>query len=420
MSVHLDRARVLIAQSRCDLAEDEIRKTLGEEPDDPFAHALLAVCMTERKAYAEATAEARLAVAKAPDHPFPHYVLAGILAERNLPEEAHAAIDEAIRLDPEDADYPARQAAIRLEQRRWEAALDSAERGLAIDPEHVDCTNLRAMALVKLGRKTEAGTAIESALARDPGNSATHANMGWTLLERGEREKAMEHFREALRLDPGSDWARRGIIEALKSRHLVYGLMLRWFLWMGKLSGSAQWAVIIGLYIGQRLLRGVAKSNPALAPWITPILVLYLVFAVMTWVAGPLFNLLLRLNRFGRLVLSREETVASNWIGLAILAALGCLGGWIATGSGTALLGAMVFGFLIPPLAGTFGCSPGWPRAVMALYTVGLAGVGLTALGLIVADRGDGLAGTLLTTYLVGAFLAQWVANGLMGVRPAR
>jgi len=112
----------------------------------------------------------------------------------------------------------------------------------ALDPEHAGCLNLRAMAEVKLGRKAQAAATIEAALARDPENAGTHANRGWTYLEESDPGRALEHFREALRLDPENEWAREGMVEALKARHGVYRLVLRCFLWMQKLGESARWA----------------------------------------------------------------------------------------------------------------------------------------------------------------------------------
>src|SRR5438876_7808655 len=125
--------------------------------------------------------------------------------------------------------------------------------------------------MVKLGRKAEAGTTIDAALARNPDSAVTHANQGWTLLEKGEPKKALEHFREALRLDPENEWARHGIVEALKARNVIYGLMLRHFLWMSKLSPAAQWGVILGGYFLNRMLGTAAKTSPDLAPWLLPI-----------------------------------------------------------------------------------------------------------------------------------------------------
>src|SRR5262249_35174190 len=159
---------------------------------------------------------------------------------------------------------------------------------------------LRAIAMVKLGRRAEAGATIDAALARNPDNALTHANQGWTLLEKGKPKQALEHFREALRLDPENEWARQGIVEALQARNVIYAVMLKYFLWMSRFSNRAQWGIILGAYFGNRLLSALAHSNPDLAPWILPLRILYVCFALMTWMASPFFNLLLRINRFGR------------------------------------------------------------------------------------------------------------------------
>ena len=108
------------------------------------------------------------------------------------------------------------------------------------------------------------------ATRRTPSPTPTRAGPGCT---RGDFRGALEHFREALRLNPSLEWARAGLVEALKARYPVYGLLLRYFLWMSTLSRRAQWAVILGA-CSFRALRAVATNNPALAPWITPLLVL--------------------------------------------------------------------------------------------------------------------------------------------------
>jgi hypothetical protein len=206
--------------------------------------------------------------------------------------------------------------------------------------------------------------------------------------------------------------------------------MLRYFLWMSRLSSRAQWGVILGGYVGNRLLSGLARSNPDLAPWLLPARILYVAFALLTWTADPLFNLLLRLNRFGRLALSRQQVIASNWIGVCLLLALLALAGCFALGFDTpCLLAAVVFGFLLLPLAGTFKCAAGWPRKSMAVYTAVMAAAGLGALLLDFAGSipvagaantsGPASAG-LLGMFLLGAIGSGWVANILIAQRPRR
>lgn len=413
MNSHLERGRLLYQQSRYEMAETELRQALAHEPDEPFGHALLALCLAERKQYKAATEEAQLAVHHGPDFDFAHYAIAKVFYDRNCFKEALQCVNEAIRLDPTPV-YFGLLSAIHLEERRWKEALEAAEQGLQLDAEDEACTNLRAMALVKLGRKTDAGASIDATLSKRPESSTTHANKGWTLLEEGNYQKALEHFREALRLDPENEWARQGIVEALKAKHFIYAWMLRYFLWMSKLSKQAQWAVVLGGYFGIKILGGVARANPELAPWILPIQIIYVIFAILTWTADPLFNLLLRMNRFGRLALSRQQMVASNWFGATVLLAILSLPAWIVSSNQAFLFSALVFGFLTLPVAGTFKCHHGWPRTVMAVYTAALAGIGLLGAGM--GKKGIELMGL----FLLGIFLSAWIVNFLVHARPRR
>jgi tetratricopeptide (TPR) repeat protein len=430
MNANVQRAQLLFQQSRHDLAEAELRQALASEPQDAFSHALLGLCVAQREDFKEATAEVRQAIHLQPDMPFAHYAHAMVLYKRHRYDEALAAIGEAIRLDPAEADYFSLLAGIHFEEARWQDALNAAEQGLRFEPEHIGCTNLRAMAMVKLGRKTQAGETIRAALSKNPESAVTHANQGWTLLEQGDPTKAAEHFREALRLDPENDWARRGMVEALKARNIVYALMLKYFLWMGHFSRRGQWGIILGGYFGARLCGVISSARPELAQWLRPIQILYIVFAVMTWMASPFFNLLLRLNKFGRFVLSRDQIVASNWFGICLLLALASLVGYVVSGFGLFwFFSSMVFGFLLLPVSATFKCAKGWPRNVMAALSIGLAVIGVSAVA-ILAFTGVGpspgnnaleaLGLVLFMCFIIGAALSTWIANFLRSKRITR
>ena len=425
-SAAFQRALILQQQRRFAEAEREWRQVLGFDPADGRAHAMLALCLAERREYAAATHEADAAVGLAPDHSFAHYVRAKVLYDRNYYDHAADAIGQAIRLDPFDADYLGLLAAVRFEQRRWAEALAAAEEGLKADPEHAGCTNLRAMALVKLGRRDEAGAAIDAALARDPDNAVTHANQGWTLLHRGEPRKALEHFREALRLNPELEWARAGIVESLKAHNFVYRWLLMYFLWMSRLSRQAQWGIIIGGYVAYRVLVGVARENPSAAPYVWPVIGAYIAFAVMTWLAYPLFNLLLRLSRFGRMVLSRRQTWAANTVGLLLLGCVSSAAAWLLLDDPRFGILAIVLGILALPTAGAFSTPEGWPTLVMGLAAAGLAVLGLAGVGLwfLVPDFTRetrhpllGLGGVLLQLFTFGVLASTFLSNYLRGVR---
>jgi len=357
------RGIVLFSQHRYDLAEGEFRRELAEDPDHPLAHAFLALCLAEQNRNDLALQEADEAIRRDPGLAFCHYVQGRVLCDLKRLREAEDAAQEAIRLDPTDANYLGLLASVAIARRRWAEALAAAERGLALDPEHNGCINLRALALTQLGRKQEAAEALGSALADDPENALTHANQGWALLHQGDHTRALEHFREALRIDPELMWAQAGIVEALKARYLLYRIMLRFFLWMGRQSALAQWFVIIGFIFGRRILANLASQYPALAPILGPLLILSFAFLLLTWISSPLFNLLLRLNRFGRLALSRAQRIESTWIGLCFVPAALFFVADLVHSTDLTYFGMTYFGFLLLPMAMTFHQPPGTPAA---------------------------------------------------------
>ena len=421
MNPNLQRGILLYQQSRHELAEAELRQSLASEPNDAYAHALLALCLAQREKFQDATAEAQQSIHLQPDLSFAHYAYARVLYDRTRVPEAKAAIEEATRLDSVEADYFSLLAGIHFQECRWKEALSAAEQGLQCDPESIGCLNLRAMSMVKLGRRAEAGLTIDAALAKHPESAPTHANQGWTLLEKGEPKKALEHFREALRLDPENDWARRGIVEALKARNIIYAVMLKYFLFMSRFSRRGQWIIILAGYFGNNILGSISASNPGLAPWILPVRIFYVCFVLMTWMASPFFNLLLRVNRFGRLVLSREQTIASNWFGLCLLCAL--LGLVCCLWQGFRLpwlMVPLVFGFLLVPVSVVYLCAAGWRRRVMAGITACLALIGIAAILFTTpaihpmepgAKDSIEFGWTLFTVCLIGTVASTWVAN---------
>jgi tetratricopeptide (TPR) repeat protein len=423
MNSSYERALLLHQQRRYGDAELELKQVLAGDPHNAHAHAMLSLCLAEREDFAQATAEADAAVGLAPDLAFAHYVRSIVFYNRNRPEEAGAAINEALRLDSFNPDYYAQQARIRMTQRRWPDALEAAETGLSINADHSACSNLRAMALVQLGRKEEAGAALGQSLARDPHNAETHANQGWALLHQGQHRQALEHFREALRLNPELDWARAGMVEALKARHLIYRVMLRYFLWMSRMGRGAQWGIVIGLYVAFQLITGVARSYPELAPIAWPLVIAYIIFAYLTWVASPLFNLLLRVNRFGRYALTREQRITSNWIGSAFLGAIVSAIGWCITRRIEYLVAGGFFLLMVLPLAATFRAAKDWRRLAMGAYTAGLALAGagaVAAFTLRAGPNGDANAdrfNVLAQVFIYGIFIQSWIANAIAGGR---
>ncbi len=173
---------------------------------------------------------------------------------------------------------------------------------------------------------------------------------------------------------------------------------------MGNLTSKNQWIFIIGFYLISRVLRSVSESNQALQPYLTPILILLAIFAFSTWIIQPLSNLLFRLNKFGKHLLTSDEIKSSNLVGISLIVLfLGLLTMFLNVNFGTALT---VFGFtMMIPLSRFFDK----PTHFFLPYGIGLLVVGIiTLVNVFITDE---LFNSFAIIYLVGFIAFQWLAN---------
>ena len=413
MSAHIARAEMLLQQSRPADAEREAGQALAQDPQNPYAHALVALARLDQSRAGDALEPAETAIGLAPDVPFLHRVRARVLHLLDREKEALSAVNEAIRLDPAEEESFGLRASIHFALRDWAAALADAEAGLALNPEDVTCANMRALALVRLGRAEEASQTVDFALQRAPENAFSHANQGWTCLHRNNPKQAQIHFREALRLQPDLEFAREGMLEALKARNPVYRGMLAYYLWIGRQSGRMQWAFFIGTYFAVRALRSSAAGSPALGKVLWPVLILFYAFIYLSWTAHPLFNLLLRFDAFGRYVLSREERNASHWFAASVVVLLGCLGWWaLAVPPGTLPMITSIMAAMLSVCVAASFVGQGRRRRILQAFTGALAAAAAAFVALAFAARDDP-ASTVMLGFFIGFLGFQITANAL-------
>lgn len=415
----LRRARLLIQQHRSEQAADQLRQLLAQDPNCAEAHALLALCLLKNKdQWHAATREAEHAVGLDPSSSLSHYVLAAVHEKRNRFPEALEAIGEAIQLSPEQSDYYGMQASIFAQQKNWSAARNAAAVGLSLDPEDESCAAIRAIALERLGQTGDAVVEADAAVSRRPDSSLAHSTRGWALLNSGKYREAQEAFREALRLEPSNEMARIGMIQALNNNHLVFRWVYRFYMLIGRMGQGAQWAILIGLFVGMRLLRGFAREHPEWEPYVIPISILYLAFCLLSWIATPLFNTFLRFNSFGKYLLSDKEKWASNLIALlGMLAVFGtavqCLRGDYAG----AMLMFIAPLFLSLPVSTAFEVDAGWPQVTAIAISIVLSLLCFAAMILIATD---GPWSGPFVLYGLGILLFSFFGNFLRGVTVRR
>ncbi|MEX0966365.1 MAG: tetratricopeptide repeat protein [Bacteroidia bacterium] len=406
------RALLLLEQGRYVQAEQELRNVLAGHPENAGGLTLLAIALSEQKRLDEAEALVNRAIALDPADAHVHYVKAQIFYKQDKDQEAEKEIREAIRLNPENAHYYGILAAVLLDRKEYEDALKAAERGLAIDADHLTCLNLRSTILIKMNRKAQAFESIDRALHMDPENAMSHTTYGWNHLEKGNHRQALHHFQEALKREPNSEFARSGMVQALKARYLIYRLMLKYFFWISNQKRGMQWAIIIGFYVIFKVLRTFMDKNPEWTPVLLPLIILYIIFALSTWFISPLLNLILRFNSYGRYVLSHEERMASHFTAVALVAGIAGAFGFVATqASGFAALGIYGLTMMVP--LSQFYLQAKKNKQLMLRAFIVLLGI-IGAVGVAAFFAGHPAADRIAIVYGVGFFAFQWIANALM------
>lgn len=402
------RAQFFINSRRYDEAESNLKQSLAQNPNDADSLNLLAYCCLMQNKNKEALQHIDTAISLEPSGGRHFYIRSFIKYDDGDYKTAEANIMEALSLEPMEPEYYSLWANILIHTTRFQEALEAANKGLAVDSENLPCLNARSIALLKLRKADAAYATIEKALSYNPSDSQTHTTFGYALLENGESKQSLVHFREALRLSPSNESARRGIIEAMKSRYLVYRLFLQYAFWLARLKGNVQWGFIIGLYILIRIIDSIAENNPGAAPFIYPIIYLYITFVVFTWLIMPISNLFLQLNKFGRFALSKTEKFYAKTIGALLLFALINIIGVIITQELFILDLAIVSVTLCLPMAAMQHIERKSHKRIMWAVVGFLLFIGLfmTFMALVAGSNGP-----LFTIYIFIALGSQILAN---------
>jgi len=245
--------------------------------------------------------------------------------------------------------------------------------------------------------------AAAETLAIAPGSSVSHAFAGQAHLMRGGEREAAERFREALRLDPENEFAQMGLAEAMKASHPLFKPLFRFFMWQERLSTGWRAALIIGPLIALRALSPAADN-----PLVLALIVLWIAFVALTWLAGPIANVALRFSAVGRAVLpadqKRSSTAFLAFVGAAVLALV--LG---LTVDASFLIAAFPLGLHAFPVGSAHLLSRRLRRIVYAsAITAGLAAIVGSAL-MVAGFESAGVA--LVIAAFISAIVLIWVVR---------
>ncbi len=307
MSSYLIRAQMLLDARRPADAEREARAGLAQEPQNiRLMHALGRALLAQKKVK-EAQTVAKDLVAAAPNWENAHLLMGVVELKIGRNKAAEACMREAVRLSPNSTVAHINLGLCHSRSNDLNAALAEAELALAQDAHNKDALNLRAHALTRLGRFEEGRETLRQSLQLDPEAPETHNTAGWACLENEDAAGALEFFLQAMRHDPNNSSYRQGLVHALRAQHAPYRVILGFKFWIARQAQPVRLVVSIGLVMVMQSLRVAAIDAPITGPLQAIFGVIAILFLLMIWMPGPLFDLVLMFDRKVRPVLDARQ-----------------------------------------------------------------------------------------------------------------
>lgn len=280
---------------------------------------MLALCwMNEDDTAAQSLDAARRAVALAPEDAFARSVMA-LAMNANAKDGQTAAIkealqqaEEALALDPDSDFSHAVLARLHLRLRDYPRAEVAARAALALDTENSMAAEVLSIALLNQKKDADNQDLIRYQLERDAEDDSAHTSAGWMAVMKGDHKAANQHFLEALRLNPMNENARMGLIESYRARSWFYRSYLRFCHWMNQFTEGRQNAIMIGGFIGYKVLSGYLKG---VSPFLANVVIgAWLIFALWSHLARGLSTFFVTMDRFARQALRPRE----YWEGVVV------------------------------------------------------------------------------------------------------
>ncbi len=215
-----ERAMVLLAASRLDKGEAELRKLVQQFPDFYDARRLLGRLLLDRSGGDPRKVEEGLVHLKDAFRLYPGDVITGstiaqILMSLDRPEEAEKVIATLLEQSPDQRMLNYTYAQILTRLGRGDEARPHLERVLTGDPSYAPAVFQLVDIYQKSSEWTKAAEALEPLVSRDPGNLDLQRQQAFFFLRGGESRKALESLQMLHEVDPSDDRTAFYLAEAL-------------------------------------------------------------------------------------------------------------------------------------------------------------------------------------------------------------
>lgn len=407
----LERLHLLQSQARWAESRALLETYLADDPDQPVAQLYYVNTLSNMGQKERARELIGPLLGEHPDNPMVLRLAAIIELNDKKPQVAERFAVQLMEMNAEDDDAYVLMAKAKLDQRNYDAALRYLDEALALDPENTEALNMKIYAGGFLGKADTADT-IAEALHLNPEDSSTIANHGYQLLREGRVDEALERLRYALSLNPTDQLARFAMLEALKARFWPYRLYFKYKEGMAKLSGGASMGLVIGSWFAVNGLNRYATNNPEAAPYVLPLVYLMVALFLLTWIIDPIMNFYLLTNKYGRLLLDKDDTLMAKLVGSSLGLAVLSFAAYFGLGYEAMLICGIIFVAMTIPLGSFLNRVLIRKRWWLVSYTIGLA---VFAFGGVAVG-----SGWLLNVAGFGLLAYQFLLNGMMAREGAR
>lgn len=272
-----------------DLAIDDFRRVLSEDPDHVEAHAFLAVALVRTKRLHAADIEASKALIADSESSAAHMAKALVLHARLQWREAKEHLDAAIQAAPNRADVRVVAAEMHHAMREDDVAKRYANDALALEAELASAEVVLGQ-IARHARDFSAARAhAQRALEVEPHDIHALLLRGWLYLDEGNVAEARQHAVWALAEAPNHESAL-ALIVAIKTREsFILGLWWRFNTAVMLGSRARSIAILLGLYV-LKSLAALLSQDFGYAIFADFLNVLWFAFCALTWVGPAMFR----------------------------------------------------------------------------------------------------------------------------------
>ena len=250
---HWQRLDQHLSIGHTDAAIGTLKELLALDPELGEAHAVLALCLLDKRRLQAAVHEAGLGLTLAPDEPLVRHAAAEVSIARRDFKEAESQLEMLLAMAPDVARYHLTQARLYDLTKRAPRRLAALEHAQTLAPDDADVLAALSDYHLDANDLSLAYTLAYSALQQNPENTDALVAMGRVLLRRGEIEDARAHALQALRIDSADPTALH-LLTMIKARTSpIIGLWWRYNSWMARLGPTRAILVLVAAFILYRI-----------------------------------------------------------------------------------------------------------------------------------------------------------------------